>query len=90
MEIMLQDKTPAQLNYDSVPKPLHAESKVHIKNLYNKGWIINSSSSFSLPVVSMRKKDGLLRLCCDHRQRNSKIILDRHPLPKRQNIFKKL
>ena len=27
------------------PKPLYAELKAHIENLYNKGWIINSSSS---------------------------------------------
>ena len=37
MEIKLQDKTPAQLNYHSVPKPLYAELKTHIENLYNKG-----------------------------------------------------
>ena len=43
MEIKLQDKTPVQLNYHSVPKPLHAELKAHIENIY-KGWIINSSS----------------------------------------------
>ena len=44
MEIKLQDKTPVQLNCHSVPKPLYAELKAHIENLYNKGWIINSSS----------------------------------------------
>ena len=90
LEIKLQDTTPAQLNYHSVPKPLHAELKVYIENLYNKGWIINSSSSFSSQVVSVRKKDGLLRVCCDHRQRNSKNIPDRYPLPKRQNILENL
>ena len=44
MEIKLQDKTPVQLSYHSVPKPLYAELKAHIENLYNKGWIINPSS----------------------------------------------
>ena len=42
MEIKKQDKTPVQLNYHSVPKPLYAELKAHIENLYNKGRIINS------------------------------------------------
>ena len=67
MEIKLQDKTPVQLNCNSVPKLLYAELKADIENLYNKGWIINSSFSYSSPVVSVRKKDGSLRLCCDCR-----------------------
>ena len=33
MEIKLQDETPVQLNYHSVPK-------THTENPYNKGWII--------------------------------------------------
>ena len=33
MEIKLQDKTPVQLKYHSVLKPLYA----HFGNLYNKG-----------------------------------------------------
>ena len=90
MEVKLQDKTPVQLNYHSVPKPLYAELKAHFENLYNKGWIVNSSSSYSSPVVSVRKKDGSLRLCCDYRQLNSKTIPDRHPLPKMQNILENL
>ena len=90
MEIKLQDKTPVQLNHNSVPKLLYAELKAHIENLYNKGWIINSSFSYSSPVVSVRKKDGSLRLCCDCRQPNSKTIPDKHPLPKIQNILENL
>ena len=42
IEIKLQDKTPIQLSYYSVPRLLYAELKAHIENLYNKGWIINS------------------------------------------------
>ena len=44
METELQDKTSVQLSYHSVPNPLYAELKAHIENLYNKGWIISSSS----------------------------------------------
>ena len=53
MEIKLQDKVPVQLNYHSVPKPQYAELKANIENFYKKGWIINSSSSYSSPVASM-------------------------------------
>ena len=58
MDIKLHNNTPVQLNYHSVPKPLYAELKTHIENLLNRGWIVNSASSYSSPVVSFRKKDG--------------------------------
>ena len=66
---------------------MYAELKAHIENLYNKDWIINSSSSYSLPVVSVRKKDGSLRLCCDYYNLNRKTIPDICPLPKIQDIL---
>ena len=42
MEIKLQDKTPVQRNYHSVPKLLCVwnELKAHIGNFYSKGWVI--------------------------------------------------
>ena len=55
MEIKLHGKTPVQLNYHYVLKPLYAELKVHFKNLYNMGWIINSSSSYSSAVILVKK-----------------------------------
>ena len=58
MDIKLHNNTPVQLNYHSVPKPLYAELKTHIENLLSRGWIVNSASSYSSPVVSFRKKDG--------------------------------
>ena len=90
MEIKFQDKTPVQLSYHHVLKPPHAELKAHLKNLYNKGWIINSSSSYSSTVILVKKKDSSLRLCWDYRQLNRKTIPDRHPLPKVRNVFKNL
>ena len=87
MDIKLHDNTAVQLNYHSVPKPLYAELKAHIEDLLNRGWIVNSSSPYSSPRVSVRKKDGTLRLCCDYRKLNSKTIPDRHPLPKIQQIL---
>ena len=72
MQIKLQDKIPVQLNYDTVPKPLHAGLKAYTENLHSKGSITNSSSSHSSPVVSMRKKDSSLGLCCDYQLKTEK------------------
>ena len=84
MKINLHDTKPVQKNYISMPKPLYQEVKVHIEDLLNKGWIVESKSNYSSPIVAVRKKDGRLRLCCDFRQLNQNTVPDRHPLPKIQ------
>ena len=37
MDIKLHDKTPVQLNYHSVPKPLYTELKANIEDLLKRG-----------------------------------------------------
>ena len=90
MEINLSDNIPVQQPYNAIPRALYGEVKSYIENLLNKKWIIHSQSSYSSPVVAVRKKDGSLRLCCDYRKLNSKTIPDRHLLPRIQNIIDNL
>ena len=87
MKINLKDKTPVQKSHYSMPKPLHQKVKTYVEDLLNKGWIIKSCSSYSSPVVAVRKKDGTLRLCCDYRALNKKTVVDRHPLPSVQDAL---
>ena len=75
------------ITYHPAPKLLHAELNTHIEDLLSRGWIVNSTSPYSSPVVSVSKKDETLRLCCDYRKLNSKTILDEHPLAKIQQIL---
>ena len=90
MDIKISNNTPVQLNYHSAPRPLYTELKAHIEELFNKERIVNSTSSYSSPVVSVRNKDGSLRLCCDYRKLNNKTVPYRHPLPKFQTILENL
>ena len=90
MEINLKDSNPVQLNYNSVPRNLYNELKMYNEDLLNKKWIVHSSSSYSSPVVVVRKKDGSIRMCCEYRKLNAKPIPDRHPLPRIQNILDNL
>ena len=87
MEINLRHNTLVQQSYNTIPRPSHSEDKNCIEDLLNKKWIIHSQSSYSSPVVAVRKKDGSLQLCCDYRKLNLKTISHRHPLPRIQNII---
>uniref|UniRef100_A0A674MFQ5 Gypsy retrotransposon integrase-like protein 1 n=1 Tax=Takifugu rubripes TaxID=31033 RepID=A0A674MFQ5_TAKRU len=90
LKIHLKDDTPVQTSYNSVPKPLYREVKDYVQNLLDQGWIRKSTSSYSSPVVCVRKKDKSLRLCIDFRGLNRKTIPDRHPLPRIQDLLDSL
>ncbi len=62
MHIALCVTGQVQKTYVSVPKPLHDEVKAFLQDLLNKGWVELSWSSYSFPVVCVRKKDGSLWL----------------------------
>lgn len=48
------------------------------------------STSYSSPVVCVRKRDGSLRLCIDYRELNSKTNPDRHRIPRVQDVMDSL
>lgn len=90
LKIHLQDETPVQKCYNSIPKPLYQEVKEYVRNLLDHGWIRKSTSPYSSPVVCVRKKDKSLRLCVDFRELNRKTVPDRHPLPRIQDLLDNL
>lgn len=90
LKINLKDETPVQKTYNSIPKPLYKEVKDYVQNLLDRGWIKKSTSSYSSPVVCVRKKDSSLRLCVDYRELNRKTVPDRHPLPRIQDLLDSL
>ena len=90
MDISLKDREPVSKTYLSVPKPLYKEMKDYLRDLIVQGWVEKSTSSYSSPVVCVRKKDGTLRLCIDYRELNRKTQPDRHPIPRVQDIMDNL
>ena len=88
--INLTDNVPVQKNYVAVPRPLYPEVKAYIEDLLNRNFIRKSNSSYSSPVVCVRKKDQSLRLCVDYRALNQKTVPDRHPIPRIQESLDNL
>lgn len=87
MSLSLNDSTPVARTYNSVPRPLYQEMKDYLQDLIAQGWVEKSNSSYSSPIVCVRKKDGSLRLCIDYRDLNRKTVPDRQPIPRVQDVL---
>ena len=87
MAINLVDDVPVNAAYRKIPPHLYAEVKNYVEDLRTNGWIRESYSSYSSPIVCVRKKDGQMRLCVDYRALNSKTIPDSQPIPRIQDIL---
>ena len=51
------------------------------------GIIQKSNSSYSCPVVVVKKKDGSNRICIDFRRLNSITVIDPQPVPSPVDSF---
>ncbi|XP_045034364.1 uncharacterized protein LOC123475563 [Daphnia magna] len=61
-----------------------------VKSLEEAGIIEISDSSWSAPVVLIRKKDGTWRFCVDYRKLNSVTVRDVYPLPRIADVLSRL
>ena len=79
--IELLDSTPIYLKPRQFPEPVASDIAERCEQLQLLDIIEPSMSSWSSPVVPVRKKDGTMRLCVDYRRLNSVTKPDRYPLP---------
>ncbi|GJX98145.1 putative reverse transcriptase domain-containing protein [Tanacetum coccineum] len=61
-----------------------------LKELQDKGFIRLSSSPWGAPVLFVKKKDGLFRMCIDYRELNKLTIKNHYPLPRIDDLFDQL
>ena len=90
LDLDLEDHTSVQKTYVAVPKPFYPEVKAYIEDLINQNFIKKSSSSYTSPVVCVRKKDQSLQLCVDFRTLNKKTRPDCHSIPRIQEMLNNL
>lgn len=56
LKIQLDDETPVQKCYNTIPKPLYREVKEDVQKLLDHSWITKSTSPYSSPVACVRKR----------------------------------
>jgi hypothetical protein len=79
--IKLTDSTPIYQRPRRFAKPIADEIERQCSELNSLDIIESSISPWSSPVVPVRKKDGSIRMCIDHRQLNRVTIPDKFPVP---------
>ena len=61
--------------------------KTQLDELLKKGHIQSSKSPYGAPVLLIRKKDNMLRMCIDYRALNQITIKNRYPLPRIDDLL---
>nr|GEW56588.1 reverse transcriptase [Tanacetum cinerariifolium] len=72
------------------PPILKDAIELMVKELLGAGTIRNSQSSFSSPIVMVKKKDGTWRMCVDYRQLNKHTIKDKFSIPVIEELLDEL
>ena len=83
---MIED---SPIRYKSYPIPYNLRDSLieDIEKMIEMGVIRKSDSSYSSPIVIVRKKYGINRICVDFRQINKVTEFDSEPIVKPQDIF---
>lgn len=89
-QIKLSDETPFKHRARPIhPHDLEAVRK-HLQELLYAGVIRESDSSFSSPIVMVKKKNRDVCLCIDYRKLNLQTVKDAYALPNLEEAFSTL
>jgi transposase InsO family protein len=80
--IRTTDETPIKQPARRLRPELVEKVKQQVADLLNNGVIRESTSPYSSPIVVVKKKDGSIRMCCDYRALNKKVIQHAYPMPR--------
>nr|GEV59219.1 reverse transcriptase domain-containing protein [Tanacetum cinerariifolium] len=79
----------ARAPYQLAPSEMKELVK-QLQELFEKGFIRPSSSSWGAQVLFVKKKDRSFRMCIDYRELNKLTVKNRYPLPRIDDLFDQL
>ena len=86
--IQLEDQgTSVRLPPYQIPHAYREAVREELKEMLKHGVIERSRSDWALPLVTVHKKDGSLRLCVDHRRLNGLSKADAYPIPRVDDLI---
>ncbi|GJZ40777.1 putative mitochondrial protein [Tanacetum coccineum] len=87
---LLPNTTPINIRPYKHPPNQKDAIELMVKELMESGLIRDSQSSFSSPIVMVKKKDGSWRMCVDYRQLNKHTIKNKFPIPVIEELLDEL
>jgi hypothetical protein len=63
------------------------ELQIQLEALMNKGYICPSVSAWGAPILFVKKKDGMIRLCIDFRKLKKVEIKNKYSFPRIDDLF---
>ena len=79
----------SKVPYRMAPKELE-ELKIQLQELMDLGFVRPSVSPWGAPVLFVKKKDGLMRMCIDYKELNKLTLKNKYPLPRIDDLFDQL
>ena len=89
-EIHLKDNVPVSQPARRLPYKQRKEILTQIDELLENDIIEPSTSPYSSPIVTVKKKDGSYRMCVDYRALNAKTVPFTFPIPRIDELLDKL
>ncbi|GKA71548.1 hypothetical protein Tco_0777687 [Tanacetum coccineum] len=87
--IVCTEKILPRAPYRLAPSEMKELSE-QLKELSDKGFIRPSSLPWGAPVLFVKKKDGLFRMCIDYRELNKLTVKNRYLLLRIDDLFDQL
>lgn len=89
-KLRVRDNDPVYTKNYRLPNSQKEEINKQVDNLLKNNLIEPSQSDYNSPVILVPKKGGKWRMCIDYRLVNKKLIADKYPLPRIEEILDSL
>ena len=81
---------PVRLPPYRLPHAYRNTVQEELRQMEKDGIIERSTSEWAAPIVLVKKKDGMLRMCVDYRRLNSLSRVDAYPMPQVDDLIDRL